>query len=269
MVIDTHCHLNFIAFESDYQEAYRRAIDAGVEKMIVVGTSIESSKKAITLAQELECCLASIAIHPHHLKQFMEADKQSIRDSLLQLVNQPKVVAVGETGIDYYTYKNYPPVTEDEKKAQFELLEIHMQLARENNLPLILHCREAMDDMVAYIIQQQKKYNDSYRGVLHCFSGTVEHMKKLVETGFYVGFDGNISYKANQDLRDVIKETPKDRILIETDAPYLTPEPHRGTRNEPARVQIVAEWIARCKNVTIERIQQQTTENAKRLFFGE
>lgn len=261
MYIDTHCHLNFKAFNDDYNDVYEQAYRSGIEKIIVVGTSLASSKRAIELTQELEGCFATVGVHPHHSKEFQEHGSDAIHEQLARLLGNKKVVAVGETGIDYYTYKGYPPIADKEKKDQHELLELHIDLAQTFHLPLILHCREAMDDMLEFF-----KHKKGLRGVFHCFSGTVDQLKNILEMGFYVGFDGNSTYKANQYLRDAIAVAPLDRILIETDSPYLTPEPHRGGRNVPSYVTLVAECVSSVKRVPLEAIKEQTATNAKRLF---
>ena len=262
MYIDTHCHLNFKAFKDDYFDVYQRARDEHVEKMIVVGTSLDSNTRAIELAEELDGCFATVGVHPHHLQEFEELGQSFLKEKLIEQIKNKKVVAIGETGIDYYTYKDRPSTSEEEKNQQKELLQLHTELARQFELPLILHCRDAMQDMLEFF----KRDNEKYEAVFHCFSGTVEELHSILDRGFYVGFDGNSTYKANQYLRDAISASPLERILIETDSPYLTPEPHRGGRSEPSYVTLVAECVAQVKNVSVRVVEEQTTLNASTLF---
>lgn len=266
MLIDTHCHLNFKAFNQDYKLVYDQAVKAEVEKMVVVGTSLSSSQRAVEMAAELPGCFASVGIHPHHIKEFIDLGKDAIKERLEQLIGQKKIVAIGETGIDYYHYKNYPPVSEAIKEAQKELLTIHLELAQEFKKPVIFHCREAMDEMISYLLQLNIQLKWKPSGIFHCFSGTAKHLDKILDMGFYIGFDGNITYKENEELRKRVFETPLDRLLIETDSPYLTPEPHRGSRNTPAFVTIVAAWVAKIKNISENEVINQTTLNAEKLF---
>lgn len=265
-MIDTHCHLNFKSYKKDYKEVYERAIAGGVEKMVVVGASLHSSKRAVELAQELEGCYATIGIHPHHQKELKQFGNEELKKQLRELIQSKKVIAVGETGLDYYTYKNYPLVTQEEKEEQKVLLTLHLELAKEFNLPVIFHCREAMTDMLGFLVRWFEPSN-FLRGVFHCFGGNSYDLKKVLDLGFYVGFDGNITYKDNEALRKLVLETPLDRLLLETDAPFLTPEPHRGTRNEPAYTALIAQEVARAKGIPIEEVARQTTDNTVALFM--
>lgn len=257
MLIDTHCHLNFEAFEKDLDEVVQRAKKEGVEKIIIPGAKIDSSKKAVELAQKYDDCYAAVGIHPHHASK-----NQEIKNLLLTLAKQNKVVAIGECGLDYYAYQrtvyDQYKITPEIKNQQKELLKIHLEVAIDLGLPVILHCREAFMDMLPIVPRCP--------GVFHCFSGTKDDLKQILEMGFYVGFDGNITFKNAKSLQELVKQTPLDRILSETDAPYLTPEPHRGERNEPKNVKIVASKIAQIKGISLEEVEKQITYNAQSLF---
>ena len=265
-MIDTHCHLNFKSYKKDYKAVYERAIQAGVEKMVIVGASLHSSQLGVELVQELPHCYASIGVHPHHQKELKQLGEKELKKQLRELIQSKKIVAIGETGFDYYTYKNYPPVTEEEKEEQEKLFTIHLELAKEFDLPIIFHCREAMEDMLNYLVRLFEQSNQP-RGVFHCFGGNKDDLKKVLDLGFYVGFDGNITYESNEELRQLVAETPLDRLLLETDAPFLTPVPHRGTRNEPMYITLVAKEVARIKGMTIKDVETQTSRNALDLFM--
>ena len=266
MYIDTHCHLNFHAFTHDYKDVYQDAQNNDIKQIIIVGTKLSSSKRAIEISGELEGCFAAIGIHPHHLAEFETLGKETTKKKLETLVKEEKVVAIGETGIDYHEYKGYPPTTDENKQKQRELLQIHLELGVEHNLPLILHCRDAMDDMIKYLTDWTQQTNKKLTGVLHCFSGNESQLKQVLALGLYVGFDGNIGYKGNEGIQSVIAETPLDRLLLETDAPFLTPIPNRGKRNTPAYIPLIAQTIATFHNVSIDTVKQQTTYNAQTLF---
>lgn len=266
MYIDTHCHLNFHAFTHDYKDVYQDAQNHDVEYIIIVGTKLSSSKRAIEMAHELPGCFAAVGIHPHHLREFETVGKEVAKKELQSLLKEKNVVAVGETGIDYHVYKDYPPINEENKQKQRELLQIHLELAEEHNLPLILHCREAMDDMISYFNQWTFLSHPRPRGVFHCFSGNKDQLNRVLSMGFYVGFDGNIGYKGNGELQSVVADTPLNRLLLETDAPFLTPVPHRGERNIPSYIPLIAQTVASLHNMSIDSLMEAATYNAKKLF---
>jgi TatD DNase family protein len=260
---DAHCHLNFQAFEKDLDEVIQRAKDAGVNRIINVGSSLEASKKAVELAQKDEGLFATVGIHPHH------ADKleQNWEKDLETLAKKPKVVAIGETGMDYFSYESNG-VTD--KKLQEDLFEKQIQLASKLGLPLMLHNRQAGNDMLEILSRNKSDFLNP-PGLFHCFSGDVEFLKKVLDLGFYVGFDGNITYKGiakgeTTSLIDLVKYAPLEKIITETDAPYLAPIPHRGERNEPSYVIIVAEFIAQIKGISTQEVIEKTTLNANTVF---
>jgi TatD DNase family protein len=262
-MIDVHCHLNFKAFKKDFDEVIKRAEKAGVEKIINVGTSIQSSQKAVELAKVYENLYAIVGIHPHH------ADKLDDNwiDELKSLVSKPKVVAIGEIGMDYYSYKSNAVVN---PKTQREVFETQIQIAYENKLPLQIHGRSAGKDIIEILSSNKNKLLEN-PGMFHCFAGNIDYLKKVLELGFYVGFDGNITYAGiapgeDTPLSELIEYAPLDKIVTETDAPFLTPEPHRGSRNEPSYVIIVASFIAKIKKSSFGEVEKITTENAHKIF---
>lgn len=260
-LIDTHAHLNFEAFKDDFEEVIKRAQNEGVEKIINVGANLDSSQKAVEIAQKYEGCYASVGIHPHHAADY---DTAQYHSELEKLARRPKVVAIGETGLDYYTYKN-GGIADPQK--QKELFLAHLELAQRLNLPVIFHCREAHADMLE-ILKPYTLYPKPYpiRGVFHCFSGDQKFLEAVLEMGFYIGFDGNITYRNAQGLRELVKTAPLERTLLETDCPYLPPEPFRGLRNEPKNVKIIARAVAEIKALPFTNVAQKTTQNACSLF---
>ena len=262
-MIDTHCHLNLKGYEDDLLEVIKRAREKGVNKIINVGTSLDTSKKAIKLAKEYEGLYASVGIHPHH------ADKlgKGWEEALETLASEEKVVSIGETGMDYFRYKSNGITNPN---TQEELFVKQIKLANKLKLPLQIHNRQAGEDILS-ILYKHKNLLLDIPGVFHCFSGNLEFLKKVLDLNFYIGFDGNITYKGiakgeTTALSDLVKETPLDRIITETDAPFLTPIPHRGSRNEPSYVIIVADFIARIKGISKDKVIEKTTENAHTLF---
>ncbi len=264
-MIDVHCHLNFKAFANDYDEVIKWAVGAGVEKIINVGTKIDSSKRAVELAEQYKNLYAIVGVHPHH------ADKIELGSGWLneleELAKHPKIVAIGEIGMDYYRYQSNG-ITNLE--AQKEIFIKQIELAHRLKLPLQIHNRHAGKDIIDILINY-KSYLLNPPGMFHCMSGNIEFLKKVLELGFYVGFDGNITYKGiapgeTTPLSKLVEATPLDRIVIETDSPYLTPEPHRGSRNEPSYVILVGRKIAEIKDISFNEVEAQTTNNAKRIF---
>ena len=262
-MVDVHCHLNFHSFEKDYDEVIKQAFEAGVTKIINVGTKIDSSKKAVELAQKYENLYAIVGIHPHH------ADKleQGWFEKLETLAKKPKIVGIGEIGMDYFRYKSNDIV---DPKLQKEVFIKQIELAHKLKLPLQIHNRHAGQDILD-ILANHKSYLLNPPGMFHCMSGNLDFLKKVLDLGFYIGFDGNITYSGlapgeDTDLKDLVNYTPLDRIVIETDSPFLTPKPHRGSRNVPSYAIITAKFIAKLKTIPFETIEVKTTENATKLF---
>jgi len=262
-MIDVHCHLNFAKFENDFDEVIKRAADTGVEKIINVGTSIEASQKAVELAQRYENLYAIVGIHPHHADKVNEGWISEIEE----LTRQPKVVGIGEVGIDYFSYKSNGVVKPNlQKKVFIKQIELSIKL----KLPLQIHGRHAAKDIIG-ILLNYKSYLLNPPGMFHCMAGNIAYLKQVLEMGFYVGFDGNITYGGlapgeDTKLSELVEYAPLDRIVVETDAPYLPPEPHRGSRNEPSYAIITADSIAKIKDVSFDEVNNVSTKNARKLF---
>jgi TatD DNase family protein len=262
-MIDMHCHLNFHRFEEDYDHVINSAFAAGVTKIINAGTKIDSSKLAVDLAQKYDNLYAVIGVHPHH------ADKpeENWLKKLESLAKKPKVVGIGEIGMDYFSYKSNDVV---DPKLQEDVFIKQIELAHKLKLPLQIHNRQAGKDILD-ILLHHKSLLQNPPGMFHCFAGNMDLLKKVLDLGFYVGFDGNITYKGlapgeDTDLKDLARYTPVDRIVIETDSPYLTPEPMRGSRNMPEYVIITAGFIAKLKGISFADFETKTTENATKIF---
>ena len=259
-IFDSHCHPQFSQYDNDHDEVIRRALDAGVS-MICVGTDLETSGQGIELAQVHDSIWASVGLHPNDIPNEFEV---MIYHNFLQ---NPRVVAIGEVGLDYYR----TPESEKQKK-QKEVFEQFLKLAIKYNKPIIIHSRDNQKgsigrvhtDMLEILNTYFKIDNTTLRGVAHSFTGSIDEAKKYLELGFYLGFNGILTFTHQYD--EVVKFVSLDRILLETDAPFLAPEPYRGKRNEPAYVIEVAKKIAELKNEPLEKVIEQTTENCKKLF---
>lgn len=262
-MIDVHCHLNFHKFEKNYDEVIKGAFAVGVTKIINAGTKIDSSQQAVDLAQKYENLYAIVGVHPHHADK-LEPDWL---DKLEQLARKPKVVAIGEIGMDYFSYKSNDIV---DPKLQKDVFIKQIELAHKLKLPLQIHNRQAGKDILDILIKNKSLLLDP-PGMFHCFAGSIDILKSALQMGFYVGFDGNITYNGlapgeDTDLKDLVKYAPIDRIVVETDSPYLTPEPKRGSRNMPEYAIITAKFIADLKGTTFVEIEAKTTTNAIKLF---
>jgi TatD DNase family protein len=252
MLVDTHCHLNFKAFEGDLDLVILRAKKARVDTIIVPGAAIDSSLKAIELAARFEGIYATVGIHPHHV----EREGDNLRKKLFELLKNKGVVGIGETGLDYYRRRPSREI----KKRQKNLFKIHLEVAKKKKLPVVIHNREAGEEVLKII----EDLGGGVEGVFHCFSENENYLWKVIEMGFYVGIDGNVTY--NKSLREIVKKIPLEKLLLETDAPFLTPVPYRGLRNEPGNVRIVAKEVAELKRISFEEIVKETGRNAKKLF---
>ncbi len=260
-MIDTHCHLNFQAFANDIDNVVRRFIQQGGEYMNIVGAAEDTSKTACEIAEKYPCCFAAVGIHPHH------ADTATLPDlplKLERLAQNKKVIAIGETGLDYYQYKNSPSPTPKNVRLQKKLFTIHLDVAHSLKLPLIIHSRHSHHDLLSILTKYLK--NRCLNGVFHCFEGSDTDLQAVLGLGFYVGFDGNITYPKNDKLRQLVKNTPLNRLLVETDSPYLPLQTMRGSRNEPANIKLIIKAISEIKEEEVELIEQETSKNAKLLF---
>jgi TatD DNase family protein len=248
--IDTHCHLEMSQFDKDRDEVIARAREAGLETVITIGSDLESNPEALRLSEAHEMVYCSVGIHPHDAK---EVTGETF-EKLMQWASQKKVVAIGETGLDYH-YMHSPV------EAQQEVFRKHLDLAVELGLPAVIHSREARADTLRIL-----KESGITRGVMHCFSGDTEMAEAAMAMGLYISFAGPVTFKNARKLKEVAKAIPDERLLIETDAPYLSPEPMRGKRNEPAYIVHTAREIAALRGVTPEDVARLTTLNARRLF---
>lgn len=255
-LIDTHCHLDWTSYDADRAEVIRRAVDAGVARMVTIGTDIASSRRALALAEKYAVVYASVGVHPNDAGDFDDNNLNALRD----LVQHPKVVAIGEIGIDYHWKKVAPD-------AQARAFRAQLELADEIGKPVIVHNRDATEDVMS-ILSGHFSHQSSHvtRGVMHSFSGDITVAQQAFELGLLIGFTGPVTFKKADALREVARAVPIDRFVIETDAPFLTPEPRRGRRNEPAYVHHIAERIATLRDLSIEELAEQTTANAMRLF---
>jgi TatD DNase family protein len=262
MLIDTHSHVSDPAFNADRAAVLARARDAGVGTMIDIGTDITTSRRAVKLASEQENVFAAVGVHPHEGDAVDEKAVAALRELAR---SSPKVVAIGETGLDFYRNRS-------SREGQTRAIRLHFALARELGLPLVLHLRSSANagagasDAYESAIALLREEPPGLTGVSHCFSGTPELAKALVDLGFYISFAGNVTYPNAPVLRDAARATPLDRIVVETDCPYLTPQRHRGTRNEPAYVRFTAEEVAKARGLTVDEVERATAENARRLF---
>jgi len=263
MLIDTHCHLNFKAFDKDLKEIIDAAKKVGVEKIIIPGAKIDSSSKACKIASIFPNCFAAVGIHPHHANSI---ELSKVETQLSNLIKEKgRVVAIGEIGLDYHQYKGSPPLTDSDKENQKKLFLLQIEIAAKSELPVIIHCRNAFDELFALLDNFASSPN-AIKGVFHCFSGNKNHLATALNLGFYIGFDGNITYPENQHLQEVVKSTPMSAMLLETDSPFLSPAPYRGSRNTPANLVITTQSVAQIHHQTAEKIEEITYSNAMKLF---
>ncbi len=277
MLIDTHCHVSFEAYKSDADAVVRRALETGV-KMVTVGTRLETSRAAVAFAEAHEGVWATVGLHPGHVHAQDFVDKNEVPADAVAaghtaeafdpgayraLLAHPKVVAVGECGLDYYR----PPVNAADdswKEEQKAACAAQLKLASEAGKPVVIHCRDAHADQAALLRTEIAAGGLARRGVIHCFTGTAEEAAMYAELGFFVAYGGIITFGKN--VAEAAAQVPLEQIVLETDAPYLAPAPHRGKRNEPAYVVEVARKLAALKGVPMEEIARATTANAQRLF---
>jgi TatD DNase family protein len=253
MLIDTHCHLDFPDFEAERDAIIERARAAGVGQMITISTRVKRFDTILGIAERYANVFCSVGTHPHNADEELDIETAD----LVQLSAHPKVVAIGEAGLDYF-YDNAP------RDAQVIGLRRHIAAARETGLPLVIHSRSADEDMAAILAEETGK--GSFPFLLHCFSSGPDLARVGVELGGYVSFSGILTFPKSEELREIAKTVPHDRMIVETDAPYLAPKPFRGKRNEPAYVAHTAQVLAETIGVSTEEIETITTENALRVF---
>ena len=266
-LVDTHCHIQSAgqaegerhtqelwakADNIDRTSLVKHAVESGVTKLICVGCDLVDSKLAVDFVQDQPNCWASIGIHPHEAKQY--ADNPKLLEEFAELAASQKVVAIGECGLDFY-YNHSP------KEAQITLLKFQIELALKYDLPLIFHVREAFDDFWPIFDQYQ-----GIRGVLHSFTDSMEHMKKATDLGLHIGVNGIATFTKNDEQLATYKAIPLQKLLLETDAPFLTPTPYRGTINEPKNIRVVSEFLSGLRDENLEQLAAATSQNARTLF---
>jgi len=249
MLIDSHAHLDSL---EELPEVLKRAREAGIERLVAISSSLSSSVDTVGIARTNENIYAAVGIHPHNAN----TTNKKVIEEIESLIEEPEVVAVGETGLDYF-YMN------SDKEVQIKSLIEHIQLGKKHELPIVIHVRDAGQDLGAILREEDVS---SKTGVIHCFTGDYAQAREYLDLGFYISFSGIVTFKKSEEIRDAAKNIPGDRILIETDSPYLAPVPYRGKRNEPSYVRYVADTIARVRGVALEEIAEITRANTERLF---
>lgn len=253
MLVDSHCHLDFPDFEGELDGVLERAAEAGIGYMVTICTRLNRFDAVLALAEAYENVFCSVGVHPHNA-----GDEPDITAAdLMELAKHPKVVGIGETGLDFH-YDHSP------RDVQERLFRAHIGAARETGLPVIVHTREADDDMIRILTDEHEK--GAFPGLIHCFSSGSELAEKVLDIGFYLSFSGIVTFKTADEIRSVAKNAPLDRILVETDSPYLAPVPNRGKRNEPAYTALTAACVAEHRDMDLDAFGQATTDNFFRLF---
>lgn len=252
MPVDSHAHLQMKAFSDDCSDVISRALKAGIEFIVVPGSDIPSSKKALEMHGLDRHIIPAVGIHPHDAKKASGDDITELEE----LASMEQVVAVGEIGLDFH-YNFSPP------EIQMALLRKQIQMAHRVGKPLILHSRESQKEILAILREEE---GEKCGGVIHCFSGTVKEAEDLLKLGFYIGFTGIVTYKSAVELKKVAQTVPLERMLVETDAPYLTPNPHRGERNEPSYIPLIVDELARIRKTPADELGRALVDNTRRLF---
>jgi len=250
MLIDTHAHIQMTEFDADREETLARAKSAGIELMVTVGYHLEASQRAVEAAQRYSQVYASVGIHPHDARHYDEKTEQALRE----LAGSPKVVAIGEAGLDFFRDRSPRP-------AQIEAFRRQIHLAKERGLPLIVHDREAHQETMQILKEEQAEVV-----VLHCFSGDLAMAEEAWARGYYTSIAGPVTYPKNEALREVVRRARPDRLVLETDCPYLPPQAFRGQRNEPAHLLNTAHEVAGLLGMSLDELGRLTSENARRLF---
>lgn len=253
MLVDSHCHLDFPDFAEELDDVVARAEAAGLGRMVTICTRVRNFPQVLDVAERFENVFCSVGTHPHNAHEELDITTREI----IELSKHPKVVAIGEAGLDYFYQK-------DHAVAQAEGLRNHIAAARETGLPLVIHSRDADEDMIEILSQETEQ--GAFPFVLHCFSSGRALAEAGVKLGGYVSLSGILTFKNSQEIRDIAADVPMDRLLVETDAPYLAPTPYRGKRNEPSYVVETANVLAETKGVLVDEIWQATTDNFFRLF---
>jgi TatD DNase family protein len=253
MLVDSHCHLDFPDFADELDTVVARAEAAGIERIVTIGTRLRTADKVKAIAERYASVYCSVGTHPHNADEELDFGP----DDIAAVANHPKVVAIGEAGLDFF-YDNAP------REAQQQGLRNHIAAARATGLPLVIHARDADEDMAAILSQEHER--GAYPAVLHCYSSGRKLAETGIRLGFYVSFSGILTFKKSEELREIARELPGDRILVETDAPYLAPAPYRGKRNEPAHVVHTLKVLAETRGIAPDAMAARTTDNFYRLF---
>ncbi len=251
--VDTHAHIHFPDYDQDQKAVIDRLKESGFEFFVNVGTDYESSVKSLELAKQYDFIYAAAGIHPNDTATTEPADVVKIAE----LLKHPRVVAIGEIGLDYY--RDHSP-----RDKQKQILNAFLDFYQILGKPLVLHCRDAYDDLALLLGSRGRSWN----GVMHCFSSNKDHMKKFLDLGLYISFAGPLTYKKNDELREACKACPLDRLLLETDAPFLPPQTMRGKRNEPVFMLETAQTAAELHGLSLEELGKRTTANARKLFLS-
>ncbi len=253
MLVDSHCHLDFAEFDAERDHIIARAGQADVGMMVTISTRVKKFNRVLSIAEQYDQVFCSVGTHPHNAHEELDVTA----DELVRLSNHSKVVAIGEAGLDYF-YDHAP------REAQARGLRTHIEASRKTGLPLVIHSRDADDDMAEILRDEMDK--GVFPFVLHCFSSGRKLAETGIELGGYVSFSGIVTFKNSSELRDIVRDVPQDRLLVETDAPYLAPVPKRGKRNEPAYVAHTAQSLADTLDMQVADLAARTTENFFRLF---
>ena len=256
-LIDTHAHLDMARFHDDLDKVVTRARDAGVKRIICNGIDPSSSRKAIQFAHQYPGVFAAVGVHPEEARR---TTRQDI-DDIAVLAKDSRVVAIGEIGLDYY--RDYGP-----REKQLEVFRWQLDLARRLDMPVVIHSRQADDALVPLLSTWQKERRAACPGVIHCYNGNIENARAYIDLGFYISFGCYIGYPSAKATRAVVEQLPPEKLLLETDSPFLPPQSHRGERNEPAYVVEAANELARLKGLSAEEVARVTTTNAERVFGG-
>jgi len=252
-IIDSHCHLNFPQFKGKLDEIVKRALDNGVSRMLTISTKLNEINEIESISKSYSEVYNSVGVHPHECKNYKDL---SLND-LIKHTENSKCIGIGESGLDFY-YENSP------KELQTKLFKIHIEAARETNLPLIVHTRSADIQTIQVLSDEMKR--GSFSGLIHCFSTSKKLAECAIDLGFYISLSGIITFSKSTELRDIVKVLPLNKLLVETDAPYLAPEPYRGKCNEPSYVIHTAKILADLKGLDLDVIAEKTTQNFNRLF---
>jgi len=274
MLIDTHAHLNFPDYQDDLDEVIKRSLENGVKKIICVSSNLADSAKAIEIAKKYpDIIYAAVGIHPHQTDLQEKVSTEEQIKELEKMAKKKEVVAIGECGLDFSLVSPAggpaPPMEKDRpEKEQIFLFKKQIEIALNLDLPILVHSRKALPQVLKILHSFKNKQSlllrNKLTGVFHCYSGGKSDIKKIEELGFYFGLDGNLTYDLG--LQNVVKEIPLEKILLETDCPFLSPEPFRGLRNEPKNVRMIAEFLAQTKGITLKKAAQVSTQNAQNLL---